>query len=194
MIVNVQTGAKIYNTETKTDNFTYKENYIELKQEDAKNLLDIKPEKNENKKTTYVINPNDLSKVTVINRTKIYETNVKIDDVIKRNWLTEIAETAKNINYYINKPVDKLYTGPSLEIHTVDENDNGTKTAVQINYYKTNIKGLYKTVYSNSEATDIQYTWLKANDPILKLKDNIIVTDNAYGDYRANYISQLQSK
>mgnify|MGYP006961932800 FL=1 len=68
MIVNVQTGAKIYNTETKTDNFTYKEGYIELKQEDAKNLLDIKPGKNENKKTTYVIDPNDLSKVTVINK------------------------------------------------------------------------------------------------------------------------------
>lgn len=194
MIVNVQTGAKIYNNELKSDNFIYKKGVIEFKQEDAKNLLDIKPGKNENKKTTYVIDPNALSKVTVINGADTYEKQIKITDVIKKSWLTEIAETAKNIDYYINKPADKLYTGPSLEIHTVDENDNQTATEIQINYYKTNIKGLYKTVYSNSEATDIQYTWLKANDPILKLKDNIIVTDNAYGDYRANYISQLQTK
>ena len=59
MIVNVQTGARIYNTETKTDNFVYKKGFIELKQEDAKNLLDIKPTKNENKKTTYIIDPNE---------------------------------------------------------------------------------------------------------------------------------------
>lgn len=194
MIVNVQTDAKIYNNELKSDNFIYKKGAIEFKQEDAKNLLDIKPDKSENKKTTYVIDPNDLSKVTIINGANTYEKQIKIDDVIKKSWLTEITETAKNIDYYMNKPTDKLYIGPSLEIHTVDENDNQTATEIQINYYKTNIKGLYKTVYSNSEATDIQYTWLKANDPILKLKDNIIVTDNAYGDYRANYISQLQTK
>lgn len=194
MIVNVQTGARIYNTETKTDNFVYKKGFIELKQEDAKNLLDIKTTKNENKKTTYIIDPNDLSKVIVLNGSNSYEKSVKLNDKIKKDWLYEIAETGKNIDFYMNPPKEKLYAGPSIEVHTTDENDNGTSTPIQINYYKTNVKGLYKEVYTNSEATIVQYEWLTVNTPILKLKDNIIVTDNAYGDYRANYISQLQIK
>lgn len=194
MIVNVQTGAKIYNSEVKTDSFIYKKGFIELKQEDAKNLLNIKPAKNENKKTTYVIDPNDLSKVTVITGSTTYDKKIELNDKIKKDWLYEIKEVGNNIDFYMNIPKEKLYTGPSLKVHTTDENDNGTSTPITINYYKTNIKGLYKEVYTNSEATIVNYEWLKANDPILKLKENIIVTDNAYADYRANYVSQLQVK
>lgn len=189
MIVNIQTGSTIYDTAINTYDYNYKKGDIVLKGNDAKTLLNQKDVYDD---WTYIVNPNDLSKVTIIMNHEAEITREVTTAGVAKDWLKDIAKIANNIDYYMNPPKD-LYTGPSVEIHTTDEDDNGKSIPLKINYYKTNITGLYKATYTNPEAVNSGYEWLTVDSPILKL-NKIIDTSNAYADYGANYLKQLIKK
>lgn len=189
MIVNMQTGSTIYDTAVNTYDYTYKKGDIVLKGNDAKTLLN---QKNVYDDWTYIVHPDDLSKVTVIMNHEAEITSEVTTTGIAKDWLKDVAKIANNIGYYMNPPKN-LYTGTSVEIHTTDENDNGKSIPLKINYYKTNVPGLYKAIYTNPEAINSGYEWLTIDAPILKL-NKIIDTSNAYADYGANYLKQLMNK
>lgn len=189
MIVNIQTGSTIYDTTVNTYDYTYKKGDIVLKGNDAKTLLNQKDVYDD---WIYIIHPDDPSKVTIIMNHEAEVIREVTTTGAAKEWLKDIAKIANNIDYYMNQPKN-LYTGPSVEIHTTDEDDNGKSIPLKINYYKTNIDGLYKAIYTNPETINSSYEWLTIDAPILKL-NKIIDTSNAYADYGANYLRQLIKK
>lgn len=189
MMVNIQTGTTIYNKTVDTYDYTFKKGDISLKGSDAKTLLNLK---NIYDDYIYIVNPNDLSTFTVVANHESTVTEQTTTTGVAKEWLREVAQIAKNIDYYIQPPKNP-YMGPSVEIHTTDEDDNGKSVPLKINYYKTSVAGLYKAVYTNPEATNVTYEWLDKDARVLQL-NKVVDTTDATADYGANYIKNLMQK
>ena len=97
MIVNIQTGSTIYDTAVNTYDYNYKKGDIVLKGNDAKTLLN---QKDVYDNWAYIVNPNDISKVTIIMNHEAEITREVTTAGVAKDWLKDIAKIANNIDYY----------------------------------------------------------------------------------------------